>query len=234
MQFLYSMSVMLRLLFVYSYFVAALFTVLVEIGIIAAGSVYTAPIMVFLVLVLYLIQFFYLRTSRQLRLLELESAADLFTHFTETSTGIQLVRSFRWQKRFLEQLCVQLDKSQRPYYYLFCCQRWLHTVLDFTSAGAALILVSVSISRPQEASSGGVALALLNIIGFNATTSYLIYSWTNLETGLGAVSRIKSFCAETPGEKETLSGPELDEHWPSSGRLDFNCVSANYQSVTFA
>ena len=213
---------------------AVLFTVLVEIGIIAAGSAYTAPIMVFLVLVLYLLQFFYLRTSRQLRLLELESAADLFTHFTETSTGIQLVRSFRWQKKFLEQLCVQLDKSQRPYYYLFCCQRWLHTVLDFTSAGAALVLVSVSISRPQGASSGGVALALLNIIGFNATTSFLISSWTNLETGLGAISRIKSFCAETPGEKDTLPGPELDKQWPSSGRLDFNCVGANYQYVASA
>ncbi|ATY58701.1 ABC multidrug [Cordyceps militaris] len=230
MQFLYSKVSRFRQGFQYSYSIAALFIVLVEIGIIAAGSIYTAPIMVFLIAVLCILQFFYLRTSRQLRILELESAADLFTHFTETSTGIQLVRCFRWKKTFLHQLCVLLDKSQRPYYYLFCCQRWLHTVLDFTSAAAALILVSVSITRPDGASSGGVALALLNIIGFNATSSFLITSWTNLETGLGAVSRIKSFCTETPCEKDTLAGPELDEQWPRNGRLDFNCVSASYQA----
>ncbi|OAA57153.1 ABC transporter, transmembrane domain, type 1 [Cordyceps fumosorosea ARSEF 2679] len=211
-------------------FLYTLFTVLVEIGIIAAGSIYTAPIMVFLLAALFIIQFFYLRTSRQLRLLELESAADLYSHFTETSTGIQLVRCFRWQRNFLHQLCVLLDKSQRPYYYLFCCQRWLHAVLDFVSAAAALILVGVSLSRPGGASTGSVALALLSIIGFNATSSFLISSWTNLETGLGAISRIKNFCSETPSEKDTLSGPELSEQWPSHGRLDFNCVGASYQA----
>ncbi|KAJ3474487.1 hypothetical protein NLG97_g9822 [Lecanicillium saksenae] len=71
-------------------------------------------------------------------------------------------------------------------------------------------------------------LSLLNIIGFNLGASFLIYAWTNLETGLGAVSRVKSFCLDTPQEKDTLCGLELEAQWPSRGRRDFNCVSANY------
>ncbi|KAJ6785358.1 hypothetical protein PWT90_03233 [Aphanocladium album] len=208
----------------------AFFSGLVEIGIIASGSKYTAPIMIFLALVIYMLQFFYLRTSRQLRLLELESAADLYTHYSETSTGIHLIRSFQWQRQFLMQLSALLDKSQRPYYTLFCCQRWLSTVLDFTAAAAALVLVSICVLLPDKVSAGGVALALINIIAFNESASFLVVSWTNLETGLGAVSRIKSFCAETPCEQDApIPGAAVDEQWPSSGRVDFDGVTTNYQ-----
>ncbi|KAJ3496549.1 hypothetical protein NLG97_g2579 [Lecanicillium saksenae] len=206
------------------------FSALVEIGIIASGSKYTAPIMIFLALVIYALQFFYLRTSRQLRLLELESAADLYTHYSETSSGIHLIRSFQWQQKFLMQLSTLLDRSQRPYYTLFCCQRWLSTGLDFTAAAAALVLVSVCVLLPDEVSAGGVALALINIISFNESASFLVVSWTNLETGLGAVARIKRFCAETPCEQDDLSGASAaDEHRANSGRLNFDGVTTTYQ-----
>lgn len=187
--------------------------------------------MVFLAFMLYLVQYFYLRTSRQLRLLELESTSGLFTHLTETSTGIQHIRSFGWQVPFRKRLCDLLNLSQKPFYFLYCCQRWLHVVLDFIAAAAALILVSVSFTMPRATSGGAVGLALLNLIGFNSTTSFLISSWANLETGLGAVSRIKTSCTETPQELDTLSGPDVAEDWPTDGRLDFNCLSAEYQYV---
>lgn len=206
-----------------------IFTVLIEIGIIAAGSPYSAPVMVILTVVLYLVQYFYLRTSRQLRLLELESTSGLFTHLTESSTGIQHIRSFGWRLPFRKQLCDLLNLSQKPLYFLYCCQRWLHVVLDFIAAGAALVLVGVSLTVPHATSGAAIGLALLNLIGFNSTTSFLISSWANLETGLGAVSRIKTCCTETPLEKDTLSGPDVAEDWPTDGRLDFNCLSAEYQ-----
>ncbi|KAM3516934.1 hypothetical protein NHJ13051_009446 [Beauveria bassiana] len=58
--------------------------------------------------------------------------------------------------------------------------------------------------------------------------SFLIRSWTNLETTLGAVARIKDFCADTPIEKDTLRGSELPKNWPINGLIDFNGVSASY------
>lgn len=203
-------------------------------GIIAAGSPYSSPIMVLIVVMMYLVQFFYLRTSRQLRLLELESTSSLFTHYTETSNGIRHIRTFGWHPQFLNKLYIVLDRAQKPYYFLYCCQRWLILVLDFTSAAAALCLVSISLTLPHETSGSAVGLALLILIGFTGTMSNLIRSWAELETGLGAISRIKDISTKTPLEKDTLSGPELPHNWPSNGGLDFNGVSATYQYVSLA
>ena len=59
-------------------------TLLIDVGIISAGAQYVAVMIPPLAIVLYIIQFFYLRTSRQLRVRELEAKAPLFTLFTET------------------------------------------------------------------------------------------------------------------------------------------------------
>ncbi|KAJ6781135.1 hypothetical protein PWT90_04854 [Aphanocladium album] len=211
-------------------FVYMFFTVLVEIGVIAAGSPYTAPVVVFLIVVLYLVQLFYLRTSRQLRLLELEASGPLYTQFSETAAGMRHIRSFGWQSRFLNELCSKLNTAQRPYYLLLCCQRWLHTVLDFTAAAAAVLLVLASLKWKRTASSSAVGLAMLNLIGFNGSTSAMIRCWASLETGLGAVSRIKNFSTDTPREQDKLSGPELVQNWPVHGSMDFNCVNASYEA----
>ncbi|KAM3490450.1 hypothetical protein MY3957_006257 [Beauveria namnaoensis] len=66
-------------------FAFVFFTVICEAGIVAAGTAYFIPGMAFILVALYVIQLFYLRTSRQLRLLELESSERLFGHFTETN-----------------------------------------------------------------------------------------------------------------------------------------------------
>ncbi|EJP67092.1 ABC bile acid transporter, putative [Beauveria bassiana ARSEF 2860] len=209
-------------------FAFVFFTVICEAGIVAAGTAYFIPAMAFILVALYAIQLFYLRTSRQLRLLELESSERLFTHFTETSKGIQHIRSFGWRDEYTNQLFKILNDSQTPYYLLFCVQRWLSLALDFTATTSAVILTYLSLFYPGTTSDHAVGLAWLTLVTFSFNASFLIRSWTNLETTLGAVARIKDFCADTPIEKDTLRGAELPENWPTTGLIDFNGVSASY------
>lgn len=103
---------------------AYIFTsLLVEIGIIASGSRYTAQMTVFLTSAIYVIQHFYLCISRQLRSMELESRIVLANHVTETANGMQHIRSFGWQQRFMDEFSQFLERTQRPCYVLFCCRR---------------------------------------------------------------------------------------------------------------
>ncbi|KAJ3496257.1 hypothetical protein NLG97_g2789 [Lecanicillium saksenae] len=212
------------------HFIHIFFNLLVNVGVIASATSYFTPAMIVLLGAIYLIQHFYLRTSRQLRILELESSSALITHFNETTTGIHHVRSFRWQKAFLNQLYEALAKSQRPYYLLFCSQRWLTVTLDLTSAGATILLVLLSLKTRHSPSQASVGLSMLTLVGFTEAASLVIQAWTNLETYLGAVSRIKDFTAGTPTEKDTLEGPEVGIEWPNNGRLDFNCITATYEA----
>lgn len=54
----------------------------------------------------------------------------------------------------------------------------------------------------------------------------LIQSWTQLETSLGAVTRINEFAETTPREQD---GPDLPpENWPSQGAIKISNLSAKY------
>lgn len=218
-----------RLSLLVSQFVFLSFTTLVEIGMIAAGSPYAIPVMLFILMVLFIIQVFYLRSSRQLRQLELEASSSLFTRFTETTEGIHHIRSFGWQKSFRRKLYAELDRSQKPTYLLYCIQRWLTLTMDLTSTVACLALVSLSLKLPHATSDAAVGLAMLSLIGFSSTATGYIQTWTAFETSFGAIRRIKLFVLSTPQEKDTLSGPPLPENWPINGLIDFNAVSATYK-----
>lgn len=210
-------------------FVFLSFTTLVEIGMIATGCHYTIPIMLFIPTILTITKVFYVRSSRQLRHLELEASASLLTRFTETSEGIHHIRSFGWQENFRRELYAELDRSQKPTYLLYCVQRWLTLTTDLTSTVASLAVVCLSLKFPHATSDAAVGLAMLCLIGFSSTATGYIQTWAAFETSFGAIRRIQSFVLGTPQEKDTLSGPPLPENWPTSGLIDFNAVSATYK-----
>src|SRR5512140_1164350 len=101
---------------------------------IGVGSVYAAVSFPIVLAVLYLIQKVYLRTSRQLRLMDLEAKAPFYTLFEESLRGLVTIRAFGWQQRLEDKNHALLDRSQRPFYLLFAVQRWLTLVLDLVVA----------------------------------------------------------------------------------------------------
>ncbi len=211
--------------------VSMFFNVLVDMGIIASGAKFTPPIIIFLFAVLYGIQYFYLRTSRQLRYLEIETTFPLVTHFTEMNSGMASIRGLRCQQHFRKELIMRLNHSQRPFYYLLCIQQWLTLMLDFTTFVAAVVLISITTLYPGSSSDSAIGLALLNLISFSTTASYFLQTWVHLETSLGGLARIQSFCKDTPVERDPVNAEPLPENWPLTGKIDFNCVTAKYMYV---
>ena len=47
------------------------------------------------------LQKYYLKTSRQMRLLDLEAKSPLYSHFLESLTGLVEIRAFGWSDNFL-------------------------------------------------------------------------------------------------------------------------------------
>ncbi|OAL68391.1 ABC transporter [Trichophyton rubrum] len=77
-----------------------------------------------IVLILYTMQNFYLRTSRQLRLLELEAKSPSYSNFLENLNGLSTLRAFGWTAQ----------------------ARWLTFVLDVTIAFLAVIIVTLAVT----------------------------------------------------------------------------------------
>ncbi|KAK2756862.1 ABC multidrug transporter [Colletotrichum kahawae] len=190
-------------------------------ALIASGAQYFAAIIPVCVLPLYFLQKFYLKTSRQMRHLDLESKSPLYTHFTETLNGVVTIRAFGWQQEFVKEQLRLLDISQRPYYLLFCIQRWLAIMLDLFVAVIATVLVAFAVKLTNTTSGGAIGLSPC--------------SWTNLETSLGAIARLRDFVRDTPQEDgvNAQNLPSVPQGWPSSGAITFKNIDARYKSYPY-
>jgi ATP-binding cassette, subfamily C (CFTR/MRP), member 1 len=187
----------------------------------------TIPVVVF---ALYWIQKFYLRTSRQMRLLDLEAKTPLYQHFTETLEGVATIRAFGWQKPFDQIALHKLNNSQRPYFLLYCIQRWLSLVLGLLVAAVAIILVALALCIPNKSSGGALGVALTSILAFNMALTILISSWTQAETSLGSVARTESFEKHTPAEIEPAEPLDPGPQWPD-GAVDVSGLGFTYRFV---
>lgn len=178
----------------------------------------------------YFIQKFYLRTSRQLRFLDLEAKSPLYTQFNEILEGLATIRAFGWQSFVEEKAKDLLDRSQRPFYLLFAVQRWLTLVLDFVVAAVATILIVLVVALRGKLSAGYVGVALLNVVMFSQSIKLLITFWTQLETHIGSVARIKSFTDDPLAEDKDTEDHVPPFNWPSQGKIDFNDITAYHRA----
>jgi ATP-binding cassette, subfamily C (CFTR/MRP), member 1 len=122
----------------------------------------TLPLTIF---AMYLIQRIYLQTSRQLRMLELESRSPVYSHFLETVDGLTTIRAFKWEEKMIAKGDMRLDNSQQPYYLMFCIQRWLALVLDLTIAGLATLVVALATNLRYSTSPGLLGVSLNAVLG---------------------------------------------------------------------
>lgn len=209
-------------------FFTAFVLCIAQIILIGVSSVYAAISFPLWIVALYLIQKYYLRTSRQLRFLDLEAKSPLYTQFAEVIAGLTTVRAFGWQRALVNKNREMLDQSQKPFYLLFSVQRWLQLVLDLLVAAVAVMLMILVVELRGFLSGAYVGIALLNIILFSQHLKLVLQYWTMLETHIGAVSRVKNFIAATVPEDLLQEDTALPQDWPAQGAINFQSVSASY------
>jgi ATP-binding cassette subfamily C (CFTR/MRP) protein 1 len=195
---------------------------------ISLASGYLAIAIPACVIVLALIQTYYLRTSRQLRLLDIEAKAPLFSQLLETLNGVLCIRGVGWTHKYMQSNQELLDASQKPYYLLWCIQRWLALVLDLFVAGVAVLLVALATTH-RSSSTAFLGVAMYNVVSFSSTLQKLVTEWTQLETAMSAINRIRSYVSNTASEDLDSETSEPPESWLSKGEIEFADVSAAFQ-----
>ncbi|KAL1902691.1 hypothetical protein Sste5346_001134 [Sporothrix stenoceras] len=234
-----------------SSFLAQVFKLLMQVIVLLISQPLLGLTLPACVVIVYVVQKWYLRTSRQLRRMELESQSAVYFNILETVSGVQTIRAFGWQDAIAKESSVSLNNSQRPVYLTRSLRRWLNVVLDAVVACIAVGTVWLAVAGALAAGSsqpivkftpsgGQVGVALNIILLTNTTLLRLIQQWTNLEVSLGAVARLREATHETPQEESLLEKSknsidpdiQLPANWPSSGEIDFSNVTASYNQDT--
>jgi ATP-binding cassette subfamily C (CFTR/MRP) protein 1 len=136
-----------------------------------------------------------------------------------------------WESRSVDQSIENLDISQGPNYMMHSIQQWLSLVLEMLVAGLAVLVVSLAITFKSSTTGGQIGIALNVILTISGTLVRLLESWTQLETSLGAISRIKSLEETLLPEDKEGEDTEPYPEWPNKGAIEFQDVVASYKYV---
>ncbi|KAH9897277.1 ABC transporter [Xylariomycetidae sp. FL2044] len=203
-----------------------IFKLIVQVVLLVISQKYLALTLPICLVVVYVVQKVYLRTSRQLRLLELESKSAVLTDFLETAEGLPTIRAIGDQSKTEQQHLIHLDNSQTPLYLLLCLQAWLKLVLDLLVTGIAVGVIVLAVALRNTTSGGHVGVALNVVLVANTTLMRLVESWTNLEISLGAIARLRGIEATVPSESLPWEISIPPDTWPSAGSLEIENLTA--------
>ena len=106
-----------------------LFTVLV----IVYSTPWFAVTLVPMFIVYVFVQRYFVASMRQLKRLESASKSPIFSHFSESLTGVSTIRAFKADKRFVKTMEKQIDENLVFYFPNIVSNRWLALRLEFVS-----------------------------------------------------------------------------------------------------
>lgn len=199
-------------------------------ALIALPSWYIALGYPVIIAVIWCIQRYYLRSSLQLWLLDLETRSPLYSHFLETLSGLPTIRAFGWEQESKGEGVKLLNNSQILNNLLVLIQHWLSVVLGMTCAGMTVLIVSLATPTRHSASLGFTAVALVSLISFSDNLKMLVSFWAKTETSLGALVGVRSFATEVESEvMGNESPPDLSPNWPGNSNIEIRDMDVAYK-----
>ncbi|RIB24070.1 P-loop containing nucleoside triphosphate hydrolase protein [Gigaspora rosea] len=94
-----------------------------------------------LTILYYFAGLFYRASNRELKRLDSVLRSSLYAHFSETLTGLPIIRTYREHKRFLRNNETFLDIENRAYFLTICAKAWLLVLFRFNVAPSITGLV---------------------------------------------------------------------------------------------
>ncbi|XP_059143339.1 multidrug resistance-associated protein 1-like [Physella acuta] len=178
--------------------------------------------------VYYLVQRFYIPTSRQLKRIESITRSPIFTHFSETITGAASIRAYKATTRFKEESQKRVDKNLVFYFGGIASNRWLATRLEFL--GNIVVLAAAMFAVVSEDISASlVGLSVSYALQVTGGLNWMVRMTSDLETNIVAVERIKGY-TETPSEAAWINPFRRPlASWPQEGAVSFINYKTRYR-----
>ncbi|GFN99334.1 multidrug resistance-associated protein 1 [Plakobranchus ocellatus] len=193
---------------------------------------YSTPIFMVVILPLgilyYLIQRFYIPTSRQLKRIESTTRSPIYTHFSETITGAGSIRAYKATDRFILESEAKVDKNLKYYFGGIASNRWLAVRLEFL--GNLLVLSAAMFAVVSEnVNQSLVGLSVSYALQITGGLNWLVRMTTDLETNIVSVERVKEYM-ETPTEAAWINPFKRPiPSWPAQGSVSFIDYKMRYR-----
>uniref|UniRef100_A0A674NGK0 ATP-binding cassette, sub-family C (CFTR/MRP), member 10 n=1 Tax=Takifugu rubripes TaxID=31033 RepID=A0A674NGK0_TAKRU len=178
----------------------------------------------------YRTQDFYRQTSRELKRLCSLTLSPIYSHFSETLSGLGTIRASGSCARFEEENIRRLELNQRCQFLSKAAMQWLDIRLQLIGVAVVSSLSTIAVIQHQYSSvdPGLVGLSLSYSLSITTLLSGLIFSFTQTEMQLVSVERTEEYSTDLPIEPQNQN-KQLDPVWPAQGWLEFRSVVLAYR-----
>ncbi|CAJ1067622.1 canalicular multispecific organic anion transporter 1 [Xyrichtys novacula] len=181
-----------------------------------------------LAVVYFFVQRFYVATSRQLRRLDSVSRSPIYSHFSETVSGLSVIRAYGHQERFLKHNEITIDENLKSVYPWIVSNRWLAIRLEFLGNLVVFFAALFAVLSRDSLDSGLVGLSISYALNVTQTLNWLVRMTSELETNIVAVERVSEY-AELENEAKWVTENRPPEKWPKDGRVQFEDFKVRYR-----
>ncbi|XP_065206731.1 multidrug resistance-associated protein 1-like [Planococcus citri] len=178
------------------------------------------------VFLIFVIQKFYMVISHQLKRIDSIYRSPLYSHFVETMSGLESIRAYNFQEKFIKNTYHKYDLCSATVYSIFVCSRWLNTRLEIL-VGIIIALTSFFVISGRDMFNEGVlAFIITYTIQISKEVNLMITNLTEVENVIVSVERIKEFI-DNPREPDQRS--EIPPDWPAKGEIKFESYKLRYR-----
>ncbi|KAI1280800.1 Multidrug resistance-associated protein 1 [Halotydeus destructor] len=178
----------------------------------------------------YHIQKFYLPTSRQLKRLESITQSPIYSHFSETLSGVSTIRAYKANQRFIAESDKKVDCNQMCVHPRLMASRWLSIRLDFLGNCLILCAAMFAVFSRDSIDAGTAGLSVTYALSVTPSLNWLIRMTSDLETNIVSVERLLEYCRVPTEAKFVIEDNRPKENWPDRGVLKFDNYGARYRA----
>ncbi|NXL76832.1 MRP7 protein, partial [Leptocoma aspasia] len=225
--------------FILNIFLANIYGLLGMLVIMTYGLPWIGLVMLPLAVVYFFIQRYYRFTSRELKRLYSITLSPIYTHFSETLSGLSTIRAMRATKRFELENQLRLEQNQRCLFASNTVMEWLDIRLQMIGVAVVTAIAGIAIIQHQKqlGNPGLVGLALSYALSVTNLLSGLIASFTHTEMMMVSVERTEEYTTDIPVEPQdklvqvkAQMCSQVSADWPSEGLVEFQQVVLAYRA----
>ncbi|XP_001372990.1 ATP-binding cassette sub-family C member 2 [Monodelphis domestica] len=181
-----------------------------------------------LAIIYIFVQRFYMATSRQLRRLDSVTKSPIYSHFSETVSGLSIIRAFEHQQRFLKHSEGIIDTNQKCVFSWIISNRWLAVRLELVGNLVVFFSALLIVIYRDNLKGDMVGLVLSNALNITQTLNWLVRMTSELETNIVSVERINEYI-KVKNEAPWLLEKRPPDNWPSKGEIRFTDYKVRYR-----
>ncbi|KAK0204702.1 P-loop containing nucleoside triphosphate hydrolase protein [Desarmillaria ectypa] len=187
-------------------------------------------IAVFFILIVYIYAAaFYRASARELKV-HAVLRSSLYSHFSESLSGLATIRAYGESERFLKENEERIDVENRAYWLTVTNQRWLGIRLDFLGALLTFIVAMLTVGTRFSISPAQTGVTLSYILSVQQAFGWLVRQSAEVENDMNSVERVVHYATETEQEApHVLPDSKVPESWPSVGHIELKDVVLSYR-----